>query len=72
LKKILAIIMKRAVSILAALLAIPACAMAQALPTMPPAGYDQGGFYPAGMIRSVSHYSPSHNGLHLKFFGSSK
>jgi enterochelin esterase-like enzyme/fibronectin type 3 domain-containing protein/regulation of enolase protein 1 (concanavalin A-like superfamily) len=33
--------------------------MAQALPTTPPAGYDQGGLYPAGAITSVSYYSPS-------------
>jgi hypothetical protein len=54
--------MKRAVSILAALLAIPACAMAQALPTMPP----------AGAVSDVTYYSPLHHGLYLKYFSSSK
>jgi endo-1,4-beta-xylanase len=46
-------------AILAGLFAIPACVIAQALPITPPAGYDQGGLYPAGAITSVSYYSPS-------------
>ena len=46
-------------AILAGLFAIPTCMMAQAFPTTPPAGYDQGGLYPAGAITGVSYYSPS-------------
>jgi enterochelin esterase-like enzyme/fibronectin type 3 domain-containing protein/regulation of enolase protein 1 (concanavalin A-like superfamily) len=51
--------MRRVFSMLAGLFAIPLSGMAQALPTTPPAGYDQGGPYPAGTITSVSYYSPS-------------
>ncbi len=41
-----------------ALLLIPLAVVAQPLPTMPPAGYDQGGRFPAGTIQwSVSYYS---------------
>src|ERR1035437_3965954 len=51
--------MKRLFSILAGLLALPACVMAQALPATPPSGYDSGGLYPSGSITGVSYYSPS-------------
>jgi hypothetical protein len=48
----------RTASILVGLLAAPAPVLAQALPTTPPAGYDQGGRYPAGTIQwNVSYYS---------------
>ncbi len=48
--------MRRVFLVLAGLFAIPACVMAQALPTTPPVGYDAGGLYPAGTITSVSYY----------------
>jgi enterochelin esterase-like enzyme/fibronectin type 3 domain-containing protein len=49
--------MKRALFILAGLFIIPLYVMAQALPTMPPAGYDQGGLYPAGTVNTITYYS---------------
>ena len=49
--------MKRIFSIVAGLLAIPACVMAQPLPLAPSAGYDQGGRYPGGPINDVTYYS---------------
>ena len=56
--------LRRASFILAGLLTMPACVMAQALPTMPPGGpdngdFDKGGRFPAGSVTSVSYYSPS-------------
>jgi endo-1,4-beta-xylanase len=49
--------MRRIFSILAGLIAMPACVMAQALPTAPSAGYDQGGRFPAGPVNDVTYYS---------------
>ena len=49
--------MKQAFFILAGLFAIPACVLAQALPTMPPADYEQGGLYPAGAVNTITYYS---------------
>src|ERR1035437_6908152 len=51
--------MKQVFSILAGLLALPACVLAQALPATPPSGYDAGGIYPSGTITGVTYYSPS-------------
>jgi enterochelin esterase-like enzyme len=51
--------MRRAALALAGLLALPACVMAQNLPTMPPTGYDQvRPGVPQGVITDVSYYSP--------------
>ena len=44
--------------ILAGLFAIPACMLAQPLPTMPPTNYDTGGLYPAGAVTGITYYSP--------------
>jgi enterochelin esterase-like enzyme len=49
---------------LAGLVVIPACVMAQTLPTMPSGGPDNGTFdkegrYPAGTVSAVTYYSPS-------------
>ena len=49
--------MKQFSLIVAGLFAIPLWVMAQALPVIPPAGYDQGGQYPAGQVRSISYFS---------------
>src|ERR1035437_1405288 len=47
----------KSLSILAGLLALPACVMAQTLPCMPPSGYDTSGVYPAGSVNTISYYS---------------
>ena len=49
---------KRALFILAVLLAMPAGVKAQGLPNMPPgSNWDTGGLYPAGAVNTVTYYS---------------
>ncbi|HUZ08089.1 MAG TPA: carbohydrate-binding protein [Candidatus Paceibacterota bacterium] len=43
--------------ILAGFFAMPASVLAQPLPTMPPANYEQVGVYPAGAINTITYYS---------------
>jgi enterochelin esterase family protein len=48
----------RAFLALAGVLAVPACMVAQTLPTTPPSGYDTSGRFPAGTVQwNVSYYS---------------
>ncbi len=49
--------MKQCSLIVAGLFAIPLLVMGQAFPVLPPAGYDQGGQYPAGQVQSISYFS---------------
>jgi enterochelin esterase-like enzyme/fibronectin type 3 domain-containing protein len=55
--KELSVKLKQVFFILAGLFAIPAWVMAQPLPTMPPANYEQVGVYPAGAINTITYYS---------------
>ena len=52
--------LKQASFILAGLFAIPAYVLAQPLPIMPPANYEQVGVYPAGAVNTITYYSSAY------------